>query len=128
MKKMFFSSDLHKFKLQTQLKTLNHIVDEKQVEIKDAITIIPSLNASQKLLVSAVLKPIELILTVPATNAVGERSCSKLIQNLSAIIFDSRTSISSCLTLTTHKEKVDKLKFVKVASQFCFKNEHCFSI
>ena len=128
MKKMFFSSDLHKFKLQTQLKTLNHIVDEKQVEIKDAITIIPSLNASQKLLVSAVLKPIELILTVPATNAVSERSCSKFIQNLSAIIFDSRTSISSCLTFATHKEKVDKLKFVKVASQFCFKNEHCFSI
>ena len=49
---LFFSSDLHKFKLETQLKTLTHIVDEKQVAIKDAITIISSLNASQKLLVS----------------------------------------------------------------------------
>ena len=47
---LFFSSDLHKFKLETQLKTLTHIVDEKQVAIKDAITIISSLNASQKLL------------------------------------------------------------------------------
>ena len=36
----FFSSDLHKFKLETQLKTLTHIVDEKQVAIKDTITII----------------------------------------------------------------------------------------
>ena len=26
----FFSSDLHKFKLETQLKTLTHIVDEKK--------------------------------------------------------------------------------------------------
>ena len=52
----FFSSDLHKFKLETQLKTLTNIVDEKQVEIKDAITIISSLNASQKLLVSEMLK------------------------------------------------------------------------
>ena len=52
----FFSSDLHKFKLETQLKTLTNIVDEKQIEIKDAITIISSLNASQKLLVSEMLK------------------------------------------------------------------------
>ena len=52
---LFFSSDLYKFKLETQLKTLTHIVDQKQVEIKDTITIISSLNASQKLLVSEVL-------------------------------------------------------------------------
>ena len=52
----FFSSDLHKFKLETQLKTLTHIVDEKQVGIKDAIIIISSLKVSQKLLVFEVLK------------------------------------------------------------------------
>ena len=63
----FFSSDLHKVKLGTQLKILIHIVDEKQVKIKDAITIISSLNASQKLLVSEVLKLIKLILTVTLT-------------------------------------------------------------
>ena len=74
----FFSSDLHKFKLETQLKTLTHIVDEKQVAIKDAITIISSLNASQKLLVSEVLKLVKLIFTVTATNAVSQRSCSTL--------------------------------------------------
>ena len=60
----YFSSDLHKFKLETQLKTLTHIVDEKHVVIKDAITIISSFNASQKLLVSEVLKLVKLILTV----------------------------------------------------------------
>ena len=35
----FFRSDLYKFKLETQLKTLTHVVDEKQVAIKDAIAI-----------------------------------------------------------------------------------------
>ena len=72
----FFSSDLHKFKLKTKLKTLTHIVDEKQVAKKDAITVISSLNASQKLLVSEVLRLVKLILTVPVTIAVSERSCS----------------------------------------------------
>ena len=52
----FFSSDLHKFKLGTQFKTLTHIANEKQVGIKDAMTIISLLNASKKLLVSESLK------------------------------------------------------------------------
>ena len=74
---LLFSSDLHKFRLGTQLKTLTHIVDEKEIKIKDAIIIL-SLNASQKLLVFEILKLVKLILPVPATNAVSERSCSKL--------------------------------------------------
>ena len=74
----FFRSDLHKFKLKSQLKTLTYITDEKQVGIKDAIKIISSLNASEKLLVSEALKLVKLILTVPATNALSERSFSTL--------------------------------------------------
>ena len=66
---------MHKSKLE---KTLTHIVNEKQVGIKDAITIISSLNASQKLLVSEVLKLVKLILAVPTTNAASERLCSML--------------------------------------------------
>ena len=67
-----FSSVLHKFKLETQLKTLTHIVDEKKVGTKDSITIISLLNASQKVLVSESLKLVKLILIVPATKAVSE--------------------------------------------------------
>ena len=38
----------HKFKLETQLKTLTHNVDEKtKVGIKDAIKIVSSLNTPQ---------------------------------------------------------------------------------
>ena len=40
--------------------------------------IISLLNSSQKLLASEVLKLVKLILTVPATNAVSENSCSTL--------------------------------------------------
>ena len=59
--------------LETQIKTLKNIVDEKQVGIKEAIKIISLLNASRKLLVSEVL-----ILLVHTTNAVRERSRSAL--------------------------------------------------
>ena len=50
------SNDLDKFKLETQIKTFKNIVDEKQDGIKEAIKIILSLYASQKLIVSEVLK------------------------------------------------------------------------
>ena len=105
----FFSSGL-----QTQLKTLTHIVDEKEAGTKDVIMIISLLNASQKLLVSEVLKFVKLILTVSATNAVSERSCSTS-RRFKTYLRSSLAQelLSSCLILDTYKEKVDKLKLVK---------------
>ena len=73
-----FSSDVTKFKFETQIKTLKNIVDEKQAGIKEAIKIISSLNALRKLLVSEVLRVIKQILLVPTTDAASERSRSTL--------------------------------------------------
>ena len=42
----FLAVTCMKLKLETQLKTLTHIVDEKQVGITDAMAISSSLNAS----------------------------------------------------------------------------------
>ena len=69
----YFSSDLDK---RDSNKNFEKYVDEKQVGIKEAIKIISSLNASQKLLVSKVLKLVKLILLVPTTDAVSEISPS----------------------------------------------------
>ena len=117
----FFSIDLHKVKLETQLETLTHIVDENQVGIKDATTIISSLNAFQKLLVSEVLKLVKLILTVPTTNAVSGRSCSTLCR-FKTYLRSSMTQelLSFCLILAIYKDKVDKLKLFDLANQVHF--------
>ena len=77
-------------------------MDEKQAGIKDAITVISSLNASQKLMVSEKLKLAKLILTIPATNAVKERSCSTFHR----FKFNVRSSITKkllnyCLIIAT---------------------------
>ena len=100
-----------------------------KVRIKEAIKIVSSSNASQKLLVSEVLELVKLISLVLTTNAVSERSCSTLCivktYLRSSITQEPR---SSCSVVTTYKKQVDKLKLVEAASQFCFKNEHRFSI
>ena len=57
---------------------MTYIIDKKQGGKKDVITIVLSINASQKLLLSEVNKLVKLIVKVPATNAVNERSCSTL--------------------------------------------------
>ena len=124
-----FSSDLDKFKLETQIKTLKNVADETQVGIKETIKIISSLNASRKLLASEVLELVELILLVLTTNVASERSCSTLC-GVKTYLRSSITQepVTSCLIVTTYKKQVDKRKLVEAASQFCVKNEHCFSI
>ena len=65
------------------------------------------------------LKFFKLILTVPATNAVSERSGSAL-RRFKTYLRSSMTHelLSSCLVIATCKEKVDKLKLLEVANQF----------
>ena len=90
-----FSSDLDKFKLGTQIKSLKDVVDKKQVGIKETIQIISSWNASRKLLVSEVLK---------CTNVVCERSRSTLCR-VKTYLWSSmiQEPVNSCLTVTTYK-------------------------
>ena len=93
------------------------------------MTIISSLNTSQKLSVSEVLRLVKLILTVPSTIAASERSCSTL-HIFKFYLHSSITQelLTSYLIIATCKEKVDKRKLVEVANHFCFENERHFSI
>ena len=81
---LLFSSDLDKFKLETQIKTFKNIADEKKAGIKEAIKIILSLNASQ------VLKLVKLILLAPTTNAVTKKSRS-MLRRVKTYLRSSRT-------------------------------------
>ena len=114
----------------SEIKTLKNVVDEKQVGIKEITNVISLLNAYRKLSVSEVLELVKLILLVHNTDSiVGERSRSTL-RRVKTYLRSSMTQepVRSCLIVTTYKKQVDKRKLVEAASQFCFKNEHCFSI
>ena len=84
---------------------MKNIVDEKQIGIKEAIKIVSSLNGSRKLLVSEVLKLVVLILLVPTTNAVSERSCSTLCKVQTYLQLSmTHEPVSFCLIGTTYKK------------------------
>ena len=119
---LFFSSDLDKFKLEAQPKTLTRIVNEKQVGIKGELKIISPINSSQKLLLSEVLQLAQLILIVPVSNAVSEGLFSRIVFKTYLRSFTTQERLRSCLILTSYTKKVDKLKLADVANQFCFEN------
>ena len=122
---------MDKFRFETQLKTLTHFLDEKQLRIKDAIKVISPLNVYQKLLISQVIKLVKLILLAPndaPNNAVTERLCSTS-HILKTYIRSSITQedLRSCLFLPIYVEQVD-IKSIEEANQLCFKNQYRFSI
>ena len=83
---------------------MKNIVGEKQVGMKEAIKVISSLNTSQKLLVSEVLRLVKLILLVSTTNAISERSRSTLCR-VKMYLRSSmiQEPVTSRLIVTTYK-------------------------
>ena len=88
---------------------MKNVVDEKQVGIKEAIKIISSSNAFRKLLVFEVLRLVKLILLIPATNTVSERSCSTLCRVGTYMRLSiTQEPVTAYLIVTTYKKQVDK--------------------
>ena len=114
----------------SEIKTLKNVVDEKQVGIKEITNVISSLNAYRKLSVSEVLEVVKLILLVHNTDSIVGESSRSTLRRVKTYLRWSMTQelVRSFLIVTTYKKQVDKRKLVEAASQFCFKNEHCFSI
>ena len=126
---------------------MTDITYEKQFGIKDAIRIISSLNISQKLLVSTVLRLANPFQSSVAFYIENPQACNFIKKETLAEVFSCEfcriskntfftehlwtialESLNSCWVPTTYKILVDKLYLVEVTNQFCFENEHRFSI
>ena len=67
----------------------------------------------------------KLLLVMPATNAVSEKSFSALKRvktYLRSITTDQR--LNNVMTLHIHKDETDKLNLVDIADEFCSKSEN----
>ena len=67
----------------------------------------------------------KLLLVMPATNAVSEKSFSALKRvktYLRSITTDQR--LNNVMTLHVHKDETDKLNLVDIADEFCSKSEN----
>ena len=125
-----FKSDL--LKLHLDLFTANFgtpDIDRTSITLQDVITYAKTLTEAQKDLMSEVCLLLKLILVMPATNAVSERSFSAL-RRIKTFL---RTTMAQCrlnnlMVLNIHKDHCEQLDLIDVANTFVAGSEHTLSL
>ena len=125
-----FKSDL--LKAHLEIFTSNFATpddDRTTVTLRDVIAYAKTLTEAQKDLMSEVCMLLKLILVMPATNAVSERSFSAL-RRIKTFL---RTTMTQCrlnnlMVLNIHKDHCDILDLVDVSNGFVAGSEHRLSL
>ena len=117
-----FGDDLSKEDLNAQLKNLSFYVVEPILNVKELVSFLQNMSQSQKRFLPEVVMLAKLLLVMPATNAVSERSFSAL-KRVKTYLRATTTNqrLNHLMLLHIHKEKTDSLNLVGVANKFAWK-------
>ena len=126
-----YSKDLDSYKLKGLLllpQTAEPMgFDTSEFDVNDLVTSLKSLDSSRRKLLSEISTLGKLLLVMPATNAIGERSFSALKQvktYLPSTTGDSRLNYLIMMMLHVHKDTKDALTFVDTAYDFVGEKEN----
>ena len=119
-----FGSDFNKFRLEAQLPLLSHTAKSMHYEldkfnVHDLIDLLQQLDESRKVAMSEVVKLAKILLVMPATNAVSERSFSAM-KRVNTYSRNTTTDkrLNNLMVLHVHREIVDSLSLIAVANEF----------
>ncbi len=120
----FYGTDLNYERLQTQLHALHTCSGSPLTDVDAVITYLKYRSSAEKEYYCEVIKVVKLILVMPATNAVSERSFSALRRLKTWLrTTTNQARLNWCLMLHVHKDKTDSLAMTSVASEFVERNE-----
>ncbi len=116
-----------KSELETHLELLGQMKIERAGEsltFSDICNHLRSLSPSQLAFVSQVALLVKLVLLMPATNAVSERSASAM-RRIKTYLRTSMTNtrLNSIMVLHIHKHLTDSIDHLKVLNEFASANE-----
>lgn len=123
----FYASDFNPDLLKTQLETFtaNFTDQDTRITLADVTEFFRSKTSAQRSLLSEACKLFQLLLVMPATNAVSERSFSALRRVKSYLRSTMKQDrLNHIMTLHIHRNLTDKLNYIDIANQFIFSNEH----
>ena len=111
-------------KLKVQLETLMYFPESTIDNVKELVEFVQSLSATTKSFVPQVTVLAKILLVMPATNAVSERSFSAM----KPVKVYLRSTTSDCrlnhlMVLHVHKDRTDSLNMVEVANAFVERND-----
>ena len=112
--------------LDVQLQSLkSQFAQSDECCIKACIAFLQELSLPARTYFSEVVKVVQLILVMPATNAVSERSFSTMRRIRSYLRSTMRQDrLNHLMTLHIYQNKLDSLDLVSVANDFVSLNEH----
>lgn len=121
----FYTTDISKRDLEAQLETLKIDLNVGSDEASVKVVVNYLVEGNKWALFSEIAIIVRLILVMPATNAVSERSFSNL-RRLKTYLRSrmSQERLNSLMILHTYKEETDKLDLVAVANEFVQKKEY----
>ena len=128
----FYGSDFNPQLLSTQLQVLstNLIVDPaSNIVLSDVIEFFRTLTPAKQDLLSEVCVLLRLLLVMPASNAVSERSFSALRRVKTYLRSTmNQDRLNHLMILHIHRELTDKLNLIEMANEFISGNEHRLTV
>ena len=110
-----YSEELDSYKIKDGQTAEPMGFDTSEFDVNDLVTFLKSLDSSRRKLLSEISTLGKLLLIMPATNAVGERSFSTLKRvktYLRSTTGDSRVNHLIMMMLHVHKDRTDALTLV----------------
>ena len=123
----FYLNDFNRSELETQLEVFSQMEAPdctNPITFKDVHKPLQSLPASQMALIFQVVHLVKLVLLMPATNAVSERSASAM-RCIKTYLPSSmtQTQLNNAMFVHIHKHLTDSLDYAKVLNEFLSANE-----
>ena len=128
-----FADDFTLSTLETQLEMLTSAfvssIDRKKPTLTTIKEYVISLSPAQRISISEVCTALKLIIVIPATNAVSERSASVLRRVKTYLRSTmSQLRLNNLLVLHAHKDKTDDLSIPSCLNEFVKGSEHRMSV
>ena len=124
----FYHDDFNDDILRVQLRTLPAVIGQGEGSVNtfhDIRMLVKQLKKPIRNLISEVVTMIKLVIVLPATNAVSERSFCAMRGLYTYLRTNMRSSrLNNAVVLHIHKARLDKLSMVDVANDFVFESDH----
>ena len=120
-----FDTTLLKTCTQLQIVSSNPIEEKTDISLAGIVNHFTKMSKSQLSLLSEVVKLVRLILVMPATNAVSERTFSAL-RRVKTYLRTTMTQarLNHLILLYVHHVEIDKIDLVQVANDFISTSDH----
>ena len=122
----FYEDDFDRATLlaQLQLFRTNFPVEQKKT-IHDIVSVMQGMSVGERAMLSEVVKLVRLLLVMPATNTVSERSFSamrRIKTYLRSTMLQER--LNAAMTLHIHKDLTDSLDLKSLSNDFVAKSDY----